>query len=183
MDAVEHGQNSSRALAIHAATLEVYAPIMKPKDLHSLTFNQVLDGIGCAQSLIEAGATHRTMKVWNVGDDRFVNLADFGPLKSSTRYPFVLIIPQTVTERVLGEHVRSTGVPVLRPFNVVGMQANRHDKTYTSVFFEGGQSVKARYVIGCDGAKSAVSLLFFYHLSRLMSTSDSPSCGCRFHRP
>lgn len=97
------------------------------------------------------------MQIYDVGGNGLVTVADFRPLNSSTKFPYLLIIPQTVSEGILAEHVRAAGIKVLRPFKTVGLQANRHDNRYTSVLFEGGQTVKARYVIGADGARSAVS--------------------------
>lgn len=86
-------------------------------------------------------------------------LADFNQLKPSTRYPYVLVIPQTVTERVLGELVQEIGISVYRPFKVIGLHPDVRDHNYTSVLFESGHSVREKYVIGADGARSVVSSL------------------------
>ncbi|TCD69728.1 hypothetical protein EIP91_006495 [Steccherinum ochraceum] len=137
VDATENNANGSRAMAIHAATLEV------------------LSSIGVAQSLVDVGNPVQTMRGYDVGGNGFVTIADFSSLKSS-RFPYLLVIPQTVTERVLGEHIKAAGIKVLRPFKAVGIQPDQHDKRYTTVLFEGGQTVKARYVIGADGARSAI---------------------------
>ncbi|THH32118.1 hypothetical protein EUX98_g2061 [Antrodiella citrinella] len=138
VDAIEHGENTSRALAVHAATLEV------------------LDGIGCAQSLVEAGSPHQRINCWD--GSQLVSLADFSTLKPYSKYPFVLIVPQTVTESVLGEHMKNIGIAVHRPLKVVGLHPFEHDASYTVALFESGQVIRARYIIGADGARSAVEV-------------------------
>lgn len=114
-----------------------------------------MDSIGCAQSLIEAGSPHQHVRVWD--GSRFLTVADFSALESSTKYPFALTVPQTVTESILGKYVQSCGIPVHRPFRVTGMHPNEHDPNYSTVLFENGHAIRARYVIGADGARSAVS--------------------------
>lgn len=126
----------------------------------------------------------KTIKGYDLGASGLVTIADFGSLKSSTQFPFLLVIPQTVTERVLGEHVRAAGINVLRPLKAVGIQPDQHDKEYTRVLFESGQTVKARYVIGADGARSAVSYLYrlpFTLILIVLTSLDTSSCRHRVH--
>jgi 2-polyprenyl-6-methoxyphenol hydroxylase-like FAD-dependent oxidoreductase len=81
---------------------------------------------------------------------------DFGSLARYTRYPFFLLLPQTITERVLTEILESHGVKVLRPHTVTGMKMNENDKCVIDVLFDGGHVISARYVVGADGARSTV---------------------------
>ncbi len=83
-------------------------------------------------------------------------MADFSTIASYTKYPFVLIVSQYVTERLLGEKAREKGVKVIRPKKVVGLRINEQDTNMTDVLFEGGEVVRARYVVGADGARSTV---------------------------
>jgi 2-polyprenyl-6-methoxyphenol hydroxylase-like FAD-dependent oxidoreductase len=64
-----------------------------------------------------------------------------------------------VTELVLGQKLQSLGVRVQRPHRVVGMKENENDPRIADVTFEDGQVIRARYVIGADGARSLVRSL------------------------
>ena len=85
--------------------------------------------------------------------------ARFDPLKKHTVYSYALLCPQNVTEFVLGQKLQSLGVQGQRPHKVVGMQQNESDPRITDVSFEDGQVIRAKYIIGADGARSVVSLL------------------------
>ncbi|KZT11384.1 FAD/NAD(P)-binding domain-containing protein [Laetiporus sulphureus 93-53] len=134
VDCVTQGQNSSRALAVHAATL------------------QALSRIGCSEPLVEAGIKAKSLRVWT--DGVFTTTASFDALAPYTPYPMLLIVPQTVTEQVLGDTLRSRGVDVQRPLKVVDMKVDKEDPQFTDVHFEDGQTVRARCVVGADGARS-----------------------------
>jgi 2-polyprenyl-6-methoxyphenol hydroxylase-like FAD-dependent oxidoreductase len=80
----------------------------------------------------------------------------YDPLKKHSAHPYSLCIPQNVTEFVLGQKLQSLGVRVERPYRVVGMKQNENDSRITDVSFEDGQVIRARYIIGADGARSLV---------------------------
>lgn len=82
---------------------------------------------------------------------------NFDTLRPYTRYPFSLIIPQHVTERILGEKSNAMGVRIHRPRKVVGMRGNDQGRRTIDVSFEGGEVVRAKYVVGADGSHSPVS--------------------------
>jgi len=136
VDALLQGENTSRALVIHAATLEA------------------LDTVQCAEPLIERGVTGTTMRL----RERTSPLLsiDFGCLARYTRYPFGLLLPQNITEHVLTEILENLGVKVFRPCTVTGMKANERDERVIDVSFDYGHIICARYVVGADGAKSTV---------------------------
>jgi len=139
VDALSQGENTSRAMVIHAATLEA------------------LDTVDCADQLIQCGTKVERAAI----SDRFSPIlkADFSYLVPYTRYPFTLLIPQHVTEYVLGEQVKSLGVRVFRPFRVVGIKNSEHEENILDVLFESGESMHVNYVVGADGAKSTVRQL------------------------
>ncbi|KAE9399094.1 FAD/NAD(P)-binding domain-containing protein [Gymnopus androsaceus JB14] len=148
VDGAEKGTNASRALAIHAATLE-------ERSLHSPS-RTALDTYGCASKLVELGIKGTD---WGV-DDRTSSIlrTDFSYISSYTKFPFVLILAQTATEHVLEERLNELGVKVVRPCRVVGMSNSLHGNGM-DVMFESGEIVRSYYVVGADGAGSTVRQL------------------------
>ncbi|KAI6009539.1 hypothetical protein F5J12DRAFT_42100 [Pisolithus orientalis] len=136
VDAVVKGDNSSRAIVVHSATLET------------------LDVIGCGDELVSKGTKATKMKFGT----RTVELAhiQFDALEPYTRHPYALIIPQTFTEHVLGEKLASLGVTVHRPHKAMGVKVNADDANLADVVFEDGQTITTRYIIAADGARSTI---------------------------
>jgi 2-polyprenyl-6-methoxyphenol hydroxylase-like FAD-dependent oxidoreductase len=116
---------------------------------------KALDELGCADPIVAAGIKAPGGKLWD--GYRFNSLPDFTALKQHTKFPFILFVPQTITESALGERVKEIGIKVHRPAKVVNLVPGELDPTVTDVVFEDGQIVQARYVIGADGTKSVVS--------------------------
>ncbi|KAH7904217.1 hypothetical protein BJ138DRAFT_1239895 [Hygrophoropsis aurantiaca] len=137
VDSVAEGNNTSRALVIHAATLEA------------------LDSIGSGSGLAERGIKGESISIRS----RTAELArpSFTSLKKHTLHSYALFLPQNITEQVLGEKLASLGVHVFRPKRVVGLKQSNRDDLATEVSFDDGSTVTAKYVIGADGARSVVS--------------------------
>ncbi|KIK19525.1 hypothetical protein PISMIDRAFT_682987 [Pisolithus microcarpus 441] len=136
VDAVVKGDNSSRAIVVHAATLEA------------------LDVIGCGDELVSKG-TKLTSMNFDTRTETLAHLA-FDALEPHTRHPYILLIPQTLTEHILGEKLASFGVTVHRPHKVVGMKVNAGDANLADITFEDGQVITTRYIIAADGARSTI---------------------------
>src|ERR1700729_125967 len=81
---------------------------------------------------------------------------DFRSLANYTRYPFGLVLPQNTTERVLTEKLEGLGVKVFRPHTLTSMKTNSQNSNEVDASFDEGQMIQASYVVGADGAKSAV---------------------------
>ncbi|MFI5891911.1 rifampin monooxygenase [Actinoplanes sp. NPDC051513] len=73
-----------------------------------------------------------------------------------TAHDYMLAIPQTVTERLLAEHAAAVGADIRR-----GAELARLDQDDEGVTAElaGGTSLRARYLVGCDGGRSIVRKL------------------------
>jgi len=136
VDTVLGGENTSRAIAIHAATLEA------------------LDEIGCADAIVAAGVKINSGKLWD--GYSLHRLGDFSTLAPYTKFPFLLLVPQHITERVLGDQLKEKGISVIRPIKVTALKPNEENPESTDVTFEDGRVIQARYVVGTDGSHSTV---------------------------
>lgn len=122
--------NITRAFAVHARTLEL------------------LDARGMAEDLVPRGVT-----VYEIAPPggRMMDLREL-----PGRYAMLLIVPQSGTEEVLEARARELGVVIERGAEVVGLT---QDVDGVTVECAGGTSVRAKYVVGCDGAHSAIRRL------------------------
>jgi 2-polyprenyl-6-methoxyphenol hydroxylase-like FAD-dependent oxidoreductase len=78
----------------------------------------------------------------------------FAPKESP--YPFIAMVPQDVTERLLVEHLQRSGGAV--EYNTTFVAAVEQNDAVDVIMEKPGQALKLRasFVIGCDGAHSAV---------------------------
>lgn len=121
----------SRALGLHARTLEM------------------LDLRGVARELVERGHSVRQVRL-SLGQ----KIIDLGRLDS--RHPYLHILPQSVTEEVLEEHAVGLGAEVVRNTRVVGLTQDDDGVTVRVRSGDREWDERAAYVVGCDGAHSAV---------------------------
>jgi len=77
-----------------------------------------------------------------------------------SRYPMLLITPQSGTERALQARAEQLGVEIVRGAEVVGIGQDADGVTVELATDPGaGRILRASYVVGCDGAHSAVRRL------------------------
>jgi 2-polyprenyl-6-methoxyphenol hydroxylase-like FAD-dependent oxidoreductase len=122
--------NVTRAFGVHARTLEL------------------LDARGMADELVKRG-----LPVYEVvpAPGAVLNLKEL-----PSRYPMVLIAPQSLTERVLTARAAELGVEIVYGAKVVELE---QDIDGVSVRLADGTTERAGYVVGCDGAHSAIRTL------------------------
>ncbi|KAL1915511.1 uncharacterized protein VTP21DRAFT_6635 [Calcarisporiella thermophila] len=87
-----------------------------------------------------------------------LNLNIFGGEPRST-FSSMLILNQTITEKILNEELKKLGKEVERGMELVGYEQNEGTVTATFKGKQGEEVVNARYLVGCDGAHSAVRKL------------------------
>ncbi|RAL07028.1 putative FAD binding monooxygenase [Aspergillus homomorphus CBS 101889] len=149
-DRAERTATTSRALAVHARTLELYRQL----DL--------------GDQLVALGHPLGATNIWTRGVHRFrIPFGHFG--MGLTPYPFILIVPQDSQEKLLEGRLKEVGVEVERNLELVdyveadsGVVARFRDPRKRTPLLESSemtneiQTYEAAYIIGCDGAHSAV---------------------------
>ncbi|MGO4210130.1 FAD-dependent monooxygenase [Terriglobus sp. 2YAB30_2] len=111
--------------------------------LHSRTI-EVLDQRGIAQRFIAQGQPHDMMSFHET------------PLRVSdlpSRHNYTLALWQNHFERILAEHICELDVPIYRGCDVTGFA---QDDTGVDVMLSDGGSLRAEYLVGCDGGRSLI---------------------------
>lgn len=129
---------TSRALVIHARTLEFYRQL------------------GLDQAVLEKGFLFPSINLW-VEHEHKATAEIFEMGVGETPYPYLVIFPQDQHEDLLITELKNLGVEVEREKellslheNAEGIRAILKDKDGTA------EAVIAQYVAGCDGASSTV---------------------------
>ncbi|MCD9194768.1 rifampin monooxygenase [Streptomyces albireticuli] len=78
------------------------------------------------------------------------------PDRLDTAHPYGLTTPQPVTERLLEEHAVGLGAEIRRGCEAVGLS---RDEDGVDVELADGTRLRSRYLVGCDGGRSAVRKL------------------------
>jgi 2-polyprenyl-6-methoxyphenol hydroxylase-like FAD-dependent oxidoreductase len=134
VDKLTEGLNTSRAAVIHAHTLEA------------------LESIGVSQHLVDLGLRLSTFSIRD--KDRALLSLDFSTLRS--RYPYLLMLPQDVTERVLRDRLTSRGGTIHGGVTVEKALQSADGVGVTLSTPEGDREIVARYVVGADGMHSVI---------------------------
>ncbi|MBA9043820.1 rifampin monooxygenase [Streptomyces griseofuscus] len=120
-----------RALGLHARSIEV------------------LDQRGLLERFLAEG------KKYPLGGF-FAGIRKPSPTGLDTAHPYVLGIPQPVTDRLLAEHATELGAEIRRGGEVVGLS---QDEDGVTVELADGTRLRSRYLVGCDGGRSTVRKL------------------------
>ncbi|WP_062355255.1 rifampin monooxygenase [Herbidospora yilanensis] len=86
----------------------------------------------------------------------FAGIVKPWPVELDTASPYLLGIPQVVTERLLTEHATGLGAEIRRGAELTGLTQDDHGVT---ALLADGASLRARYLVGCDGGRSTVRKL------------------------
>jgi 2-polyprenyl-6-methoxyphenol hydroxylase-like FAD-dependent oxidoreductase len=144
IDKSEANASTSRALVLHARTLELYRQLDLAEDVIS-------NGHKIEATNIWTGGVHRThIPIGDIGADL-------------TPYPFIHVYPQDRHERLLEERLNSMGLHVERNRQLVDFHeqgslvtARIMDSRKPQCDDDVIETCEASFVIGCDGAHSAV---------------------------
>jgi 2-polyprenyl-6-methoxyphenol hydroxylase-like FAD-dependent oxidoreductase len=124
----------SKALAIFPRTFEIF------------------DMAGLAEPF--SAAANRVTRVAFTSRDRTLGHFDFAP--HETPYPYVAMVPQDVTEKLLLAQLRSRGGDVEYETTLVSARDTGSEVEATVERSGSLAVVEAKYLVGCDGAHSTV---------------------------
>ena len=129
---------TSRAVGVQARTLEFYRQL------------------GIADAVVDAGVMVHAANLWSGG--RKAGRLAFGDLgKGISPYPYMLIYPQDLHERLHLRELDKLGVIAERPVEFLGLEQNQDHVLGRLRHSDGSEEiVKTAYVAGCDGAHSQV---------------------------
>src|SRR4051794_1308742 len=124
----------SRAIGVQARTLEIY------------------EQIGLAEKLISLGHPAEKVRLVEGGKVRGeAVLKEIG--KGMSPYPFLLLVEQGKHEKLLHEFIINNGREVMWNTEMASLS---QDEDGVTVQLASGETVTAKYLVGCDGAKSPV---------------------------
>jgi 2-polyprenyl-6-methoxyphenol hydroxylase-like FAD-dependent oxidoreductase len=128
----------TRALGVHARTLEIYSKL------------------GIVAEALRLGKRTTGANMWAEGRRAArIPVGDIG--KDLSPYPFILILGQDDNERLLGDTLRGLGLAVQWNTELVAIAQERDHVTATLKQPDGMlRKIAAAWVGGCDGARSAV---------------------------
>jgi 2-polyprenyl-6-methoxyphenol hydroxylase-like FAD-dependent oxidoreductase len=135
VDKAAQRTDKSKALVLWSRTLELF------------------DRAGCGGAFVAAG--HKVDAANIIVADKVIGRISLSGVASP--YPFALMLPQSETERLLEEHLAQLGVRVERQ-----VEAMRFAQTETGVTTalrrpDGvEETVESQWLVGCDGAHSAI---------------------------
>ena len=131
----------TKALGVQARTLEIYAKL------------------GIAEAAVALGRRASGANLWANGrHSARIPLGDIG--RELSAFPFLLILGQDDNERLLSDCLREYGVAVQWNRELVALTQHGDHVQCTLKHADGSnQSIRARWLAGCDGAHSAVRTL------------------------
>lgn len=129
---------TSRALVIHARTLEFYRQL------------------GISHDIVEKGFQFPALNLWvNHTRRAQVSVADIG--QGLSPFPYIIILPQDQRESVLIEKLKTLGVIVERNCELMDFEQDKQKVTAQLQRPDGTiETMTADFLAGCDGAHSIV---------------------------
>ncbi|WP_111766121.1 FAD-dependent monooxygenase [Nakamurella deserti] len=113
---------------------------------------ELWDGVGVARDALDAGMTMHGQLAFQDGEPSGrIDLT----LPDDVPYRFIAL-PQYETERILGARLRESGTDVRRGWELVDVAQDDSGVTATVRSPAGETSLRAAYLVGCDGAHSRV---------------------------
>jgi 2-polyprenyl-6-methoxyphenol hydroxylase-like FAD-dependent oxidoreductase len=140
-----------RLHGVHVVVLERDAaptPVVRSLGLHARSI-EVMDQRGLLERFLDLGQQYPL-------GGFFAGISKPAPDRLDTAHPYVLGIPQNITDRLLAEHAAEVGAEIRRGCELVGLS---QDEDGVTVELADGTRMRARYLVGCDGGRSTVRKL------------------------
>ena len=140
-----------RLHGVHVVVLERDAeptPVVRSLGLHARSI-EVMDQRGLLERFLALG------KQYPLGGF-FAGISKPAPDRLDTAHPYVLGIPQNITDRLLAEHAAEVGAEIRRGCELVGLS---QDEDRVTAELADGTRLRTRYLVGCDGGRSMVRKL------------------------
>ncbi len=129
--------NYSGALIVHARSLEIFRQM------------------GIAQKAIQKGIVASEIKIGFNEEKSFVipikNLGD-----KLTEFPFMLLLEQSETEKLLAKFIQERGIHVERKTELIEIQQNSGEVISVLKSETKEEKIRSKYLVGADGAHSIV---------------------------
>lgn len=114
---------------------------------------EVLEDMGCLGSFLDQGVRVPHLEAL-LADGRRVTDLTFE--NTTTPYPFLICQEQSRTEKILGSHLAKLGGRVERPVELVSFEQGEDGVEVVLEHANRTERRDVRYLVGCDGAHSAV---------------------------
>ncbi|MGV9313648.1 FAD-dependent oxidoreductase [Streptomyces sp. NPDC003691] len=162
----------ARELRLHGVRVVVLERDAEPtRQVRSLGLHvrsiEILDQRGLLERFLAAGTRYPVGGL-------FAGIAKPPPSGLDTAHPYVLGIPQTVTERLLAERAAELGVVVRRGLALAGLSPDGQGVTAR---LADGTGLRSRYLVGCDGGRSTVRGLLLDRTGRLSAAGWTDRVG------
>ena len=123
-------------------------PIVRSLGLHARSI-EIMDQRGLLERFLALGQKYPLR-------GSFAGILKPAPDRLDTAHPYLLGIPQNITDRLLAEHAAEAGAEIRRGCELTGLS---QDEDGVSAELADGPPLRARYLIGCDGGRSTVRKL------------------------
>lgn len=118
---------------------------------------EVLRQWGVEAPFLDAGILHPSITLHAAADDHRLATLDLTELHAEVEAPGLLLLEQSVTERLLREEVDRSDLGRVRfGTEVIGLTQHATGVTVTARTEHGEQRFEAAFAVGCDGASSSV---------------------------
>jgi 2-polyprenyl-6-methoxyphenol hydroxylase-like FAD-dependent oxidoreductase len=111
----------------------------------------ILENLGLNEEILQKGTVVEGADMhWN---QEFIGGVSMDAVDPKTRYPFPFVLPQSDVEEAFEHVLNAREGKVEREHEVVKIETW---KEYVEVTLKSGEVIKAKYVVGCDGAHSSI---------------------------